>query len=73
MLDKVIGDLKRLKKFESQGLDTRLTAEEFCTAIDMNASEGLGYLLSKYGDDLQERVFAAIRERKPDFGTSIAK
>lgn len=68
ILNKVICSLERLKRYEALGLDTRLTAEEFCMAVGWNASEGLGYLLSKYGDDARERVFAAIRERKPEFG-----
>lgn len=69
ILSKVVGNLKRLKRYEALGLDTRLTAEEFCSAIYWKTSAGLDYLLSKHGEDVRDKVFAAIRERKPEFGT----
>lgn len=64
IFNKVVGNLERLKRYETLGLDTRLTAEEFCTAVNTEAYESLSYLLSKYGDDAPEQVFAAIKERK---------
>ena len=68
ILDSVVGDLGRLKLYESLGLDTRLTAEELCTAIDADAYEGLVYLLSKYDSNKSDRVLFRIRRKKPEFG-----
>ena len=49
ILDVVVGNVDRLKLYEALGLDTRLTAEELCTAIDADAFDGLCYLLTKHG------------------------
>jgi hypothetical protein len=58
----------RLIKYEAMGLDTRLTAEEFCTAVQANANNCLTHLLSKNGPETLTQVMEHIRARKPDFG-----
>ena len=68
ILDLVIGDLQRLKRYEAMGLDIRLTPEELCTAIDADAFHGLLYLLEKHGVEVRDRVLFRIRHRNPDFG-----
>jgi len=70
MMDKVVGNLERLKRYEALGLDTRLSAEELCTAIDVGAFDSLVYLLSKYGDSARDRAMFRIRRYKPDIGAS---
>jgi hypothetical protein len=65
ILNVVVGNVDRLKRYESLGLDTRLTPEELCTAIDLNAFEGLLYLLSKHATDKREQALEFIRLRKP--------
>ncbi len=58
----------RLIKYEAMGLDTRLTAEELCTAVNVNAHNCLTHLLSKNGPETLAQVMEHIRVRKPDFG-----
>ena len=64
----LVGDLPRLKHYESLGLDTRLTADELCSAIHSDAFDGLVYLLSKHGPEVRDRALFRIRHRKPEFG-----
>ena len=65
----VRGDrVDRLIKYEAMGLDTRLTAEELCAAIDANAYNCLGHLLSKNPPETVTQVLELIRARKPHFG-----
>lgn len=66
----LVCNIDRFKRYEALGLDTRLTAQEFCSIVKCKSSEGLSYLLSKYGDDVRDKVFAAIRERNPEFGAA---
>ena len=70
MLNRVIGNLDRLKHYESLGLDTRLSAEELCTAVSAGAFDSLVYLLGKFGDEVLDKAFFRIRRRKPDIGAS---
>lgn len=70
LMERVVGNVERLKRYEELGLDTRLTAEELCSAVSCGAFDGLVYLLSKYGDTVRDRVMFRIRRHKPDFGTS---
>lgn len=70
IMDKVVGSLEHLKRYESLGLDTRLTAEELCTAVDCGAFDSLVYLLSKYGDTARDRAMFRIRRFKHDIGAS---
>ena len=69
ILNVVIGDVERLQLYESLGLDTRLTTEELCSAIDGDAFDGLLYLLGKHGTEARDRVLFRIRRRNPDFGS----
>jgi len=68
VLDLVMGNLTKLKKFEAMGMDTRLSAEELCTAVEGNAYDCLVYLLESHGAAIRDRVFVEIVRRKPDFG-----
>ena len=70
ILNHVVGNVDRLKRYESLGLDTRLTAEELCTAIRENAFGGLQYLLSKHGAEKRDQALVCIRQREPHFGAA---
>ena len=70
MMNKVIGNLDMLKHYESLGLDTRLSAEELCTAVDAGAFNSLVYLLGKFGNEVRDKAFFRIRRKKPDIGAS---
>ncbi len=69
-LDLVMGDLTKLKEFEAMGMDTRLSAEELCTAVEGNACHCLMYLLESHGPVIRDQVISEIVRRKPDFGPS---
>lgn len=69
-MDKVIGNLDRLRRYETLGLDTRLSAEELCTAVSCGAFDSLVYLLSKHGETARGRVMFRIRRFRPDIGTA---
>jgi len=60
--------LDQLKKYEALGMDTRLTPEELCTAIDWDSVNCLMHLLAKFGKERNARVLFRVRRRKPDFG-----
>ncbi|MGD9685476.1 MAG: hypothetical protein AB7U43_00690 [Desulfobacter sp.] len=68
-MDQVVGNMENLKRYEALGLDTRLSAEELCTAIKRNAYDSLVYLLSKHGDEAARRAMFRIRRRRPAIGT----
>ena len=70
MMDKVVGNLDRLKRYEALGLDTRLSAEELCTAVGCGAFDSLAYLLSKHGDSARDRAMFRIRRYRPDIGAA---
>lgn len=67
-LDLVMGKLTKLKEFEVLGMDTRLSAEELCTAVKGNAYDCLVYLLECHGPAKRDQVLSEIARRKPDFG-----
>jgi len=70
ILDLIMSDLTKLKEFEALGMDTRLSAEEICTAVESNAYSSLMYLLESFGPARRDRVLSAILQRKPEFGRS---
>lgn len=70
MMDKVVGDLAALKQYEELGLDTRLSAEELCTAVKVGAFDSLVYLLSKHGELARDRTMFRIRRFRPDIGAT---
>jgi hypothetical protein len=70
IMERVIGNLDRLKRYEALGLDTRLSAEELCSAVGCGAFDSLVYLISKHGDSARDRAMFRIRRRKPDIGAA---
>jgi|GEM_PF-1725982 hypothetical protein len=70
MMDKVISNLDALKRYEALGLDTRLSAEELCTAVKVGAFDSLVYLLSKHGESARDRAMFRIRRYRPEIGAA---
>lgn len=70
MMDKVVGNVSALKQYEALGLDTRLSAEELCTAVKADAFDSLVYLLSHYGESARDRAMFRIRRFRPDIGAA---
>jgi hypothetical protein len=60
--------LDQLTKYEAEGMDTLLTAEELCTAVNWDSVKCLTYLLGKFGETQRARALFRIRRHKPDFG-----
>lgn len=69
-MDRIVGNLDRLRWYESLGLDTRLSAEELSTAVSCGAFDSLVYLLSKHGETARDRAMFRIRRFRPDIGTA---
>jgi len=69
ILNAVIGNVGRLQRYEALGLDTRLTDEELCSAVDRDAFDGLLYLLGKHGTEARDRIIFRMRRRKPELGS----
>lgn len=69
-MDRIVGNLDRLRWYESLGLDTRLSAEELSTAVSCGAFDSLVYLLSKHGETARDRAMFRIRLFRPDIGTA---
>jgi hypothetical protein len=69
-LNKLLYDdrFDELLKYEAAGMDTRLAAEELCTAVDWDSVKCLMYLLEKFGEAQRARALFRIRRHKPDFG-----
>lgn len=67
LLTVALPSLVMIKRCEANGLDTRLTALEFCIAVKKNAAEALAYLLERYEQDVKEHVFQLIKLHKPEF------
>ena len=67
LLTVALPSLEMIKRCEANGLDTRLTALEFCIAVKKNAAEAITYLLERYELDVKEQVFQLIYLHKPDF------
>ena len=68
LLGCMVTNLEMIKKCESLGLDTSLSIEEFCIAVQQHAIPSLEYLLEKNGAEIKDRVMSLIRQHKPDFG-----
>mgnify|MGYP000845348728 FL=1 len=67
LLTVALPSLEIIKRCEANGLDTRLTALEFCIAVKKNTAEALSYLLERYAPDAKEQVFQLIKLHKPEF------
>lgn len=67
LLTVALPSIEMIKLCEANGLDTRLTALEFCIAVKKNAAEALAYLLERYEPDVKEHVFQLINLHKPEF------
>ncbi len=68
-LDAAGSDVAVIKRYEALGLDTRLTAEEFLSAVKGNAYDKLLYLLRNESEEAKARVMFRVRRRQPSFGS----
>lgn len=68
-LDSVGGDVAVIRRYEKQGLDSRLSAEEFLSIVNGNAYHKLIYLLKKVPEPVKARILFRVRRRNPSFGS----